>query len=165
MTAVQSEQRELQAASMQPSDTPTDMITSPKDASTAGPSDDATISGTADAAQSTVSLTSADAACRKSAACARTVLEAERTILAAASKTLRTYVICPGILYGEQKHIAQHWMSSHGTCRAGCALGNVSAIQTTVPYSPSIHCAAYSIKSIGKAGHCKGRCKHAHSHL
>ncbi|DBA71290.1 TPA: Adenylate kinase 7 [Trebouxia sp. C0005] len=100
MTAVQSEQRELQAASMQPSDTPTDMITSPKDASTAGPSDDATISGTADAAQSTVSLTSADAACRKSAACARTVLEAERTILAAASKTLRTYVICPGILYG-----------------------------------------------------------------
>jgi len=101
MTAVQSEQRELHAASMQSSDTPTDMTASQKDSSTAGQSDDAAMSGTADAAQPTVSLTSTDAACRKAAACARTVLEAERTILAAASKTLRTYVICPGILYGE----------------------------------------------------------------
>ncbi len=98
MTAVQSE---LHAASMQSSDMPTDMTTSQKDSNTAGQSDDAAISGTADAAQSTVSLTSTDAACRKAAACARSVLEAERTILAAASKTLRTYVICPGILYGE----------------------------------------------------------------
>ena len=98
MTAVQSE---LRAASMQSSDMPTDMTTSQKNSSTAGQSDDAAISGTADAAQSTVSLTSTNAACRKAAACARSVLEAERTILAAASKTLRTYVICPGILYGE----------------------------------------------------------------
>ncbi|DBA87705.1 hypothetical protein WJX77_003659 [Trebouxia sp. C0004] len=100
MTAVQSEQRELHAASMQSSDTPTDMTTSQKDSSTAGQSDDAAMSGTVDAAQSTSSLAFTDAACRKAAACARTVLEAERTILAAASKTLRTYVICPGILYG-----------------------------------------------------------------
>ncbi len=98
MTAVQSE---LHAASMQSSEMPTDMTTSQKDSSTAGQSDDAAISGTADAAQSTVSLTYSDAACRKAAACARTVLEAERTILAAASKSFRTYVICPGILYGE----------------------------------------------------------------
>lgn len=101
MTAVQPEQRELHAASMQSSDMPTDMTAPHKDSSTAGQSDDAAISGTADAAQSTNSLTSTNAACRKAAACARSVLEAERTILAAASKTLRTYVICPGILYGE----------------------------------------------------------------
>lgn len=54
------------------------------------------------AAEGTLSMTlsSADANRRKAAACARTVLEAERIILAAASKTLKTYVVCPGVLYG-----------------------------------------------------------------
>ncbi len=123
MTAVQSEQRELYAASMQSSDMPTDMTTSQKGSSAAGQSDDAAMSGTADAAQSTVSLTSTDAACRKAAACARSVLEAERTILAAASKTLRTYVICPGILYGElpgRSTLLQHCVARHGTCPLQC---------------------------------------------
>lgn len=46
-------------------------------------------------------LSSADAERRKAAACARAVLEAERIILAAASKSLKTYVVCPGVLYGE----------------------------------------------------------------
>ena len=46
-------------------------------------------------------LSSADADRRKAAACARAVLEAERIILAAASKSLKTYVVCPGVLYGE----------------------------------------------------------------
>lgn len=46
-------------------------------------------------------LSSADVDRRKAAACARTVLEAERVILAANSKSLKTYVICPGVLYGE----------------------------------------------------------------
>ena len=55
------------------------------------------------AAEGTLSMTlsSADASRRTAAACARTVLEAERFILAAASKTLKTYVVCPGVLYGE----------------------------------------------------------------
>ena len=47
-----------------------------------------------------LSLTAANADRRKPAASARTILEAERTILAAANKLLKTYVICPGILYG-----------------------------------------------------------------
>lgn len=46
-------------------------------------------------------LSSTDVHRRKAAACARTVLEAERVILAANSKSLKTYVICPGVLYGE----------------------------------------------------------------
>ena len=46
-------------------------------------------------------ISSTDADRRKASACARTVLEAERIILAAASKTLKTYVVCPGVLYGE----------------------------------------------------------------
>ena len=48
-----------------------------------------------------VQLTAADADRRKAAACTRSVLQAERTILAAASKDLKTYVVCPGILFGE----------------------------------------------------------------
>lgn len=46
-------------------------------------------------------LSSAHADRRKPAACARAILEAERTILAAATTDLRTYIVCPGILYGE----------------------------------------------------------------
>lgn len=57
---------------------------------------------TASAALQLLSLTGADADRRRAAACARSVLEAERTILAAATKTFKTYVICPGVLYGEQ---------------------------------------------------------------
>ncbi len=165
MTAVQSEQRELHAASMQSSDTPTDMTASQKDSSTAGQSDDAAMSGTADAAQPTVSLTSTDAACRKAAACARTVLEAERTILAAASKTQRTYVICPGVLYGE--------LAGRSTLRStGCpGMGHVlfSAYMKCWRHpnycsvTSSIHCSAHLIKIIGKAGHCNaGAGMHTH---
>lgn len=50
---------------------------------------------------SMATLSSADVDRRKAAACARTVLEAERVILAANSKSLKTYVVCPGVLYGE----------------------------------------------------------------
>lgn len=50
---------------------------------------------------SSAALSSADADRRKAAACARTVLEAERVIFAANSKSLKTYVVCPGVLYGE----------------------------------------------------------------
>ena len=46
-------------------------------------------------------LTAADSVRRRAATCGRSVLEAERAILAAASRTLRTYVICPGVLYGQ----------------------------------------------------------------
>lgn len=46
-------------------------------------------------------LSSAHADSRRPAACARAVLEAERAILAAANTNLKTYVVCPGILYGE----------------------------------------------------------------
>ncbi len=172
MTAVQSEQRELHAASMQSSDTPKDMITSQKDSSTAGQSDDAAISGTADAAQSTVSLTSTDAACRKAAACARSVLEAERTILAAASKTLRTYVICPGILYGE--------LAGRSTLHStGCpGRGHVLFSAYTKCWRHPNYCSVFfthTLLSAFRPSHWQGRslqgrslqcrCRHAHSHL
>lgn len=152
---------------MQTSDTPTDMITSQKDASTAGQSDDVAMSGTADVAQLTVSLTSTDAACRKAAACARSVLEAERTILAAASKTLRTYVICPGILYGE---LADRSIL-HST---GCpGMGHVLFIAYltcwqhsnyySVSFQHTLPSASHQNHWQGRILHC--RCKHAHSHL
>ena len=47
-----------------------------------------------------VDLTSADADKRMATASSRGVLEAERTILAATSHHFKTYVICPGLLYG-----------------------------------------------------------------
>ena len=62
--------------------------------------DDTAMQNAAEEALSST-LSSADADRRKAAACARTVLEAERIVLAAASKTLKTYVVCPGVLYGE----------------------------------------------------------------
>lgn len=61
----------------------------------------AAVPNAATAAAQHTTLTIADADRRKAAACARTVLEAERTVLAAATRDLRTYVVCPGVLYGE----------------------------------------------------------------
>ena len=65
---------------------------------------DAALTAVQDAAagSQSVKLSAADADRRKAAACARAVLEAERTILAAASKDLKTYIVCPGVLYGER---------------------------------------------------------------
>ena len=47
-----------------------------------------------------VDLTAADADKRMATASSRGVLEAERTILAATSDHFKTYVVCPGLLYG-----------------------------------------------------------------
>lgn len=58
------------------------------------------VQSTAEMSQS-IKLSNAHANSRRPAACARAVLEAERTILAAANTNLKTYVVCPGILYGE----------------------------------------------------------------
>ena len=52
-------------------------------------------------AQPSPVLSSANADVRRAAACARNILQAERTILAASNKLLKTYVICPGLLYGK----------------------------------------------------------------
>ncbi|KAL3158250.1 hypothetical protein ABBQ38_010502 [Trebouxia sp. C0009 RCD-2024] len=57
------------------------------------------VQSTAEMSQS-IKLSNAHANSRRPAACARAVLEAERTILAAANTNLKTYVVCPGILYG-----------------------------------------------------------------
>ena len=46
-------------------------------------------------------LTSADADRRMATATARAVLEAELTILAANTRHFKTYVVCPGLLYGK----------------------------------------------------------------
>ena len=63
----------------------------------------ATVTAVQDAAEmfQSVTLSSEHADSRRPAACARAVLEAERTILAAANTDLKTYVVCPGVLYGE----------------------------------------------------------------
>ena len=50
-------------------------------------------------------LTSADADRRMASATARAVLEAERTILTANTRHFKTYVVCPGLLYGKCIHL------------------------------------------------------------
>ena len=57
-------------------------------------------------------LTSADADRRRASASVRHILQAERTILAAGNKVLKTYVICPGILYGELSYLSLGFMKA-----------------------------------------------------
>ena len=103
-SALQLAQGELSTSNIQAFDAHRDIGAS-LDITSYGQADGAAVSDfaeTVSATHSMISLTAADSDRRKPAACARSVLEAERIILAAANKYLKTYVICPGILYGGQ---------------------------------------------------------------